>query len=354
MNDFPIIRFDLKAARDTEYRAANALSNQLRAERLPDDPPIPLDEEIRNWQNIPPFVEVHAWSVWDAARARVIAGGVMSFLLMNENKHLADFNLQVLPEFRRQGIARQLLARVVADAQDAQRTLLVTNTHQRVPAGEIFMHRIGASKGLENHVNQLRIADLDRALMQAWIARAQARAKDFELGWWEGKFPDADLQAIADLYNVMNTAPRDKLQMEDFRFAPEQLRQMEKSMFACGIERWTLYARKKSSHQFAGFTEVFWHANRPAIVNQGGTGVFPQYRNLGLGRWLKAAMLEKILRERAQVKFVRTGNADSNAAMLKINSELGFQPYSADCIWQVETEKVVEYLGEKQMLETLA
>jgi GNAT superfamily N-acetyltransferase len=74
------------------------------------------------------------------------------------------------------------------------------------------------------------------------------------------------------------------------------------------------------------------------------TGVFPQYRKKGLGRWLKAAMLEKVLKELPQVKFIRTGNADSNAAMLRINNELGFKPYMADTLWQVELQKVFEYL----------
>ena len=75
------------------------------------------------------------------------------------------------------------------------------------------------------------------------------------------------------------------------------------------------------------------------------TGVFTQYRNKGLGRWLKAAMLDKVLKERPEVKYVRTGNADSNAAMLKINIELGFLPYMADTLWQVEIDNVLEYLG---------
>jgi hypothetical protein len=67
-----------------------------------------------------------------------------------------------------------------------------------------------------------------------------------------------------------------------------------------------------------------------------------------LGRWLKAAMLDKILREHPEIKFVRTGNADSNAAMLKINQELGFTPYLAVTIWQVEIDRVEKYLRSKE------
>jgi hypothetical protein len=56
-------------------------------------------------------------------------------------------------------------------------------------------------------------------------------------------------------------------------------------------------------------------------------------------------MLDRILTKRPQARFVRTGNADMNAPMMKINNELGFKPYMAQCVWQVETEKVAEYLS---------
>jgi mycothiol synthase len=119
--------------------------------------------------------------------------------------------------------------------------------------------------------------------------------------------------------------------MEDDHITPEKLQQVEELMLATGTERWTMYVREKTSGKFAGFTEVFWNPNRGHLVQQGDTGVFPQHRNKGLGRWLKAAMLEKMIQERPAVKLVRTDNADSNVAMLRINHELGFKPYLSEC-----------------------
>ena len=225
--------------------------------------------------------------------------------------------------------------------------MLFASTNERVPAGAAFMQRLGARKGLENHTNQLDLRDLNRDLICEWQSRARESAADFELGLWQGAYPEEDLQAIVTLEEVMNTAPRDNLEMEDWRFTAEHLRQMEQQMLARGTQRWTMYAREKSTRKFAGYTEVFWNPNRPHIASQGATAVFPHYRGKGLGRWLKAAMLDKVLRDRPQVRFLRTGNADSNAAMLKINHELGFKPYLSRCVWQVETERVLEYLGQK-------
>jgi len=339
--------FDVRNASEAEYRAANELQNTMRAETLPDDPPIPLDEKIRSFQNIPAFVGVHAWAVWNADESRALADGVLSVTHLDTNKHIGEFELEVLPEYRRQGIARALLARIVGAARQEARTMLFTGTNERVPAGAALMQRLGARKGLENHTNQLDLRELKRELIHAWQARAFERATDFELGFWEDAYPEEEIQDIVALFEVMNTAPRDQLEMEDWRVTPEHLRQMEKQNRARGTTRWTLYAREKSSRKFAGFTELFWNPNRPQILSQGATGVFPHYRGNGLGRWLKAEMLEQVLRDRPQVKFIRTGNADSNAAMLKINNELGFKPYISRCVWQVETEKVEEYLKRK-------
>ena len=102
--------------------------------------------------------------------------------------------------------------------------------------------------------------------------------------------------------------------------------------------------REERTDALAGITEVTWEPDNPQILEQDQTVVFPQYRGKGIGRWLKAAMLKKILTDSPQVKFIRTENVDTNQAMLNINDQLGFKPYLSECLWQIETEKVAAYL----------
>ena len=75
--------------------------------------------------------------------------------------------------------------------------------------------------------------------------------------------------------------------------------------------------------------------------------IFTEYRNRGLARWLKAAMIEKIRRDRAEVTRVRTDNAHSNAAMLRINEEMGFRALKAWNIWQVGVSQAQAYVAER-------
>lgn len=56
-------------------------------------------------------------------------------------------------------------------------------------------------------------------------------------------------------------------------------------------------------------------------------------------------MVERLVRERPQARWVRTWNAHVNAPMLKINDEIGFRPYVNSIEWQVERETVAAYLA---------
>jgi len=344
---FVIRPFNVKAASPAEYAALNRHNNHIRLERLPDDPPVPLEETIKNMQSLPPFVDARMWVAWPPDQNEIAAQGNVVLLRMEDNKHLAQFEITVLAEYRLQGLGRELLGLIANDAQGDNRRLLMTQTMDKIPGGAAFMLRIGAQKGMEAHTNQLRISDLDSALLEKWLNLGRERTAEFELGLWDGPYPETELQAIAELTDLTNQQPHGDLDIEDMHMTPEQLRQVEQNLFARGSERWTFYLTNRATGKFVGYTETVWNPNRPEILRQDMTAVNPEYRSKGLGRWLKAAMLDKVLKDRPQVKFVRTGNADSNAAMLKINNELGFRPYLAEALWQVEVDCIQEYLKTK-------
>jgi GNAT superfamily N-acetyltransferase len=115
-------------------------------------------------------------------------------------------------------------------------------------------------------------------------------------------------------------------------------------MLAEGTEKWSIFARHDATGELVGFTEVGWNAAQPETVFQWATAVRPDHRGHALGKWLKATMLDRILRDRSGVVDVRTGNADSNDAMLGINHGLGFRPYIADTVWQMSTETARAYV----------
>ncbi len=342
--NYQINLLNLKSASDEEYYALNKIINTVRYERLPDDPPLPLDETTNQMKNLPSFVDLKMWCVWNEDHSEMIAMGNVGLMHTDENQHLAQFDIIVHPDARRQGIGKQLLGLITAAAQADQRQLLLTDTNDRIPAGEAFINRLGAKRGLEGHVNQLRMDELDKNLIDQWLENGQKNVSEFDLGIWEGAYPEEQLNEIVQLMELTNQQPLGDLEIEEMHITPQQLREMEKMDTARGNQRCTFYVLEKASGKFAGYTETVWNANRPEILRQDMTGVFPEYRGKGLGRWLKAAMIDHMLMIHPQIKFVRTQNADTNAAMLRINNEMGFKPYMTSILWQMEISQVLGYL----------
>ncbi len=335
--------FDPQTAPDAEWDAVHRLHVQMDREYHPDDAPRSRQELELEWRNLPPALAAHRWGLWDGDQA-VGRGGVWIWT-EETNQHLASFNLYVLPAYRREGWGKQLLASVVAPARQAQRTLLMTQTSSRIPDGEGFLRHLDAKAGLQQRESQLLMADVDRALVAQWLAEGPVHAPGFALEFVNGPYPEHDLDAICRVLDAINDAPRGELDLDDWRPTPQRLREWDENNAIRGFVRWTVFARDLTTGTLAGWTEVLYNPRQPTLLFQLGTGVLPAYRGKRLGRWMKAAMLERIVADLPQVTRIRTGNAVTNAYMLDINIALGFKPYQIETSWQIPTDKVVAYVG---------
>ena len=289
----------------------------------PDDPPVAVAEEADELRVLPAFEEVHLWVARDPD-GRLLGRASLWIEHREENQHLAQVWLVVRPEARRQGLGRRLLEAAVERARAEDRSTLmgmpVVGTE-----GATAARALGAEVALVNRISRLRTAELDRSLLEAWVARAPERAAGYSLVAFDDVCPDELLGRFAALMAVMNTAPRGDMDMEDEVFTPELIREFEASMAVKGTRIWILVAREDATGELAGYTALFFPKHRPWQVQQGDTGVDPAHRNKGLGRWLKAANLLRLLDERPEAQVVDTENADSNAPMLNINVALGFR-----------------------------
>lgn len=331
-----------KTATESEIREFTDLINILRRETHPDDPPTQAEVRIHELKNMPDFVEVHLWIARENNTA--IGTANLQVLHLPDNQHMAQMGIQILPEQRKKGLGTTFLKQILEVAKVANRTMLMTFSHDKIPAGTAFLEHFGFTPGLEQTVSQLEISKLEPGKLESWIKAGEARASDYVLGSWDGAIPEGEIAAFAHLMDVMNTQPKGDLEMEDQHISPQVIRDIEKVKFGAGGKRVISYVKHRVSGEFAGYTELEWHPSRASIVSQEATGVNLEHRNLGLGRWLKAANLKEMLTVNPEAKFVRTGNAHSNAAMLKINVELGFKPYFTSIVWQGKTDIVHEKL----------
>jgi GNAT superfamily N-acetyltransferase len=341
-----IEEIDLSSVSDDDIAKRNAFGNILGAEELPDDPAQPVERTAAWYRNIPESMAVREF--WARDPDGSIAGAAeVSWSRTEENTHLLRTWIGVRPDRRRSGLGTALLRVVAGVGAETGRNLVMGIASSLVPAGDAFAARIGAEAGQAVHTNRLLISEVDTEMIDRWIAHGPERAPGYSLLAIDGPAPEEYLDEVAGMYDVMNTAPRDDLDMEDEKSLPEHVREWERIQAAAGDKSWALFARHDETGGFVGYTHVSWNPAQPQTVFQYGTAVRPEHRGHALGKWLKASMLRRIIDERPQVIDVRTGNADSNDAMLGINHGLGFRPYFAATWWQVKLETVQTYLEGK-------
>ncbi len=336
-------KIDLKTASDTELLPLHEFWLAIRAELLPDDPPIPWSERSKGWREPPPALERRVYIIKNNQEVIGLADADWRSDDL-ENPESGWLDLYVAPSHYQQGLGTKLLRTMLEDIYAHGRRKLFAVTTNIHAGGQPFAEKIGAKFGQEEHANQLLFSEMNHEYIKRSLENAPT--DKYELVWYENTYTDdeTELQKICDAFAIMNTAPRGDLEFNDWVMTPKKLREEAEENQKQDRQWWLCLAKNLETGVYDGFTETGWHPNRPKIAVQYGTGVDPKARGHGLGAWLKAAMIQKMLLERPSVDRIRTGNADSNAPMLKINHTLGFKPFIARAEWQIDVAKTLEIL----------
>ncbi len=336
-------KIDLKTASDTELLLLHEFWNTRRAEIFPEDPATPWSERSLAWREPPLHLERHVFVLYDQTELVGLADADW-YTDDLENPTSGWLDVYVDPRYYRQGLGSRLLLALLEEIQPLGREKLFFHTLSLRAGGRPFAEKVQAKFGQEEHTNQLLFSELNKNYVQRSLENAPT--DQYELLWYDCAYPDdqAELQKLCDMFAVMNTAPRGDLEFNDWKSTPEKLLREAEEAKKHQRQWWLCVAKHRQTGHFAGFSETGWHHNRPKIANQYGTGVDPSHRGHGLGAWLKAAMIARILEQRPSVDRIRTGNADSNAPMLKINHTLGFKPFLDATEWQLDVTKALELL----------
>jgi GNAT superfamily N-acetyltransferase len=107
------------------------------------------------------------------------------------------------------------------------------------------------------------------------------------------------------------------------------------------------YLTREADGTISGITDIAYSPFQPDRVSQRFTGVRVEARGRGLGKWLKASMLEYIRRTYPEAEWVTTGNANSNDPMLGINHKLGFRRYRGNTTYQISRDSLAARLSAR-------
>jgi GNAT superfamily N-acetyltransferase len=333
-----LTEFRPEEASAADWAAYHAFRRRRQLEESPDDPLVPDEVVERRLRRPDPYTFHHL----ALARSQGEVVGEMWASAMTpaapayeSNRHLMQGGGWVLSPQRRQGIARSWLPRLVALMERQGATVFTTDAHQE--PGHAFLRWLGGEPRLFEARSRLDLRLLDWEMVRSWVREGEERSPGTRLELYVDRLPEERHAEYATaMTTLLNTMPFEGLDHGEIVETPETLRDWYAREATSSSHH--VYLSRESDGAISGMTDVLTFVYEPGFVRQQFTGVHPSGRGRGLGKWLKAAMLEHVRTMHPDTIYMTTENAASNASMLAINRALGFQLYRAATAYQVSRE----------------
>jgi mycothiol synthase len=339
-------RFDPSVASRDEWRRFHELRRVKHAEMRPDDPVEPDDVVEGRMKKTDSFDRRHWFWISRGELAVSTFGCEHTAPGSPEhetNKHLMWGEIYVRPEERRKRIGSSWLPVIVDLMQEQGCTVLGLGADRE--AAHAFLRWVGAEPKLEEIESRLKLAEVDWSMMEHWIEEGARRSPQTKLEIYDGPLPEALWPDFAKQRSaLLNTIPFDGLEIGEIIITPERIREHQERVALEGVVEHEILTRE-SDGTISGMTDVSWAPYRRTHIEQQFTGVRPDARGRGLGKWIKAAMVMRVRELYPDAEWIATGNAGSNAPMLKINRAMGFKPYRTAVDYQVGIERLRERSG---------
>jgi GNAT superfamily N-acetyltransferase len=291
--------------------------------------------------------------------AGAIVGTVDIALPLADNLDLAEFALDILPEFQGRGVGRQLLEAAEHFARDEGRhTILIDTNHPSASLGDNAADQLVPGTGLGfvpmdsrevefarhsgytlQHIEQFSACalPLDSELVEELETEAEeANGGRYRLHHWTDRCPDQWLEAVARLENSAGEDGVPGVDDAVMVFDGGILREAEEVAVAQGRRTVVTAVEHIASGELVGLTTISVLALRPDVVFQDDTVVLREHRGNKLGLLIKVANMERLAEQFPDARVLYTWNAPENRYLLKVNQQLGFTTAGVTGIWQKE------------------
>ncbi len=259
------------------------------------------------------------------------------------NRHFLYADAGVLAGERRHGIGTMWAKLVLGIMQDWDSRVLTLDTEE--DDGHEFLRWLGAEQKSIGAENRLDLTEVDWDMVQRWVTEGGAKSPDTRLVFHENRVPEEIWAEYCPAMSAMlNTMPFDDLDHGDIVFTPEMQRERYDFMDKTGGAHHTVLTREPDG-SISSVTDIGYQPAQADRVFQYFTGVRPDCRGRGLGKLIKATMLQYIRQAYPEAHWVITGNANSNDPMLAINRRLGFKTYRTGISYQINRDALAARLA---------